>query len=208
MKTSSRYLIFSLGVALGALVMIPVFQAKWAGREARRERETHRQLPGMFVEAALHGIPIREEGQKFILEEGLEPPPEGVAHRRVFVAGGRRKFAPTGRALPDAFVRVTEDYAVAVPDARSKVERFFFAYADRVRVRLAAGAEEKLTVRLADRGGKLTAEENGEWLVWTGRHDLAAVPEMLAWLREQKELVTAAEEVRIDWRAELPEQGK
>ena len=208
MTASSRYVIFAIGVALGTLVMIPVFQSKWAGREQRRQWEERRQLPGMFVEAAAHGIPLREEGQRFIVEEGVVPAPEGMGHRRVLVAGGRRKFAATGRALPDAFVKVTEDYVETQPDERSQVARFSFAYADRVRVRLADGAAEKLAARLADRGGKLTAEENGEWLVWTARHDLAAVPEMLDWLRTQTELVTAAEEIGIDWRAELPEQGK
>lgn len=209
MASSSRYLIFAVGAVIGTLLMIPVFQSKWAGREQQRELEKHRQLPGMFVEAAQFGIPIREEGQSFILEEGVELPPEGLAHRRVFVSGGRRKFAPTGAVLPETFVKVTEDYAVAVPDAHSKVERFSFAYADRVRVQLAEGAEEKtLAERLRERGGNLLAEENAWREVRLATHDLRAVPEMLAWLRGQKELVAAAEEIAIDWRAELLEQGK
>lgn len=203
-------MIFALGVAIGALLMVPVFQAKWAGREQQRQWEARKLLPGMFVEAAQFGISIREEGQKFILEEGVEPSPEGVAHRRVFISGGRRKFAPTGRALPDSFVKVTEDYAVPVPDAHSKVEQFSFAYADRVRVRLMKGAEEDmLAERLRARGGGLQAVgENGWREVRLATHDLRAVPEMLAWLQTQRELVVAAEEIGIDWRAEVEATGK
>ncbi|MDR2981278.1 MAG: hypothetical protein LBV12_03420 [Puniceicoccales bacterium] len=203
MQKQQRYLVFAIGVLIGCVIVVPIFSARKADKARQEQLNAGKQLPGMFVEAAMTGIPIREENQKFILEEGTETPPEGFAHRRVFITGGRRKFETSGRIAAEDFIKVTEDYDVAQPTATTPVKQFTFTFADRVRVKLADGATVDALEKLAkEKGGIVEQPQAGSLpaegvIVRLAGHTLSDVPDMLAFLREHPETVSAAEAVEI-----------
>lgn len=205
MEKSQRYLVFGLGAAIGALAMLPVLGGLNERREQKNNFAETRELPGMFAQAVLAGVSIREDSQKFILEESTETPPEGFAHRRVFIAGGRRKFDKNGRPEKDSFLKITEDYTIAAPTRATPPARFIFEYADRVRAKKMPGADfEKIkSLALVAGAESVYPESNDNVLIFLKSRSLSATPAMLCVLREHPELVASAEAPVIDLKKEI-----
>lgn len=135
MDSKTRFTTFGIGALVGVLVLWGLNEKADPARERRRQVMASLSLPGMYYDHAVQGMPLLGH---FVLAERRAKLPDGGI-RRELITGGRNRFDPEGRPLPNDLLLVTEEYAPGVePAEEAKVARFAFAFADRAE--LPAGA--------------------------------------------------------------------
>lgn len=135
MDSKTRFTTFGIGALVGVLVLWGLNQKADPARERRRQVMASLSLPGMYYDHAVQGMPLLGH---FVLAERRTKLPDGGI-RRELITGGRNRFDPEGRPLPNDLLLVTEEYAPGVePAEEAKVARFAFVFADRAELPAAA----------------------------------------------------------------------
>ncbi len=139
MDSKTRFTTFGIGALVGVLVLWGLNQKADPARERRRQVMASLSLPGMYYDHAVQGMPLFGH---FVLAERRSGLPGGGI-RRELVTGGRNRFDPEGRPLPNDLLIVTEEYAPGVEPAESaKLSRIAFAFGDRAELPAAAASVE------------------------------------------------------------------
>lgn len=199
MNKTQRILFFCIGLVLGLIALRHILADRAAKKEAADTRDARRNIPGMLRAYALKGAPVYGEG---VLESKTGPGEEGFAQTRRVLTGGRTRYDADGRPLPEEFMAVTEYYAEAGPlTEATPVQKYEFAYADRVRVTVREAADTaKVFAAVKSLGAHLHPVPGSPRVVMVShaKPNLDFVPAVLAALKADP-VVVSAEPVRLDW---------
>lgn len=199
MNKTQRILFFCIGLVVGLIALKHILADRAAKKEAADLRDSQRNIPGMLREYALNGAPIYGEG---VLESKTGPGADGFAQTRRVLTGGRTRYDPEGRPLPEEFMAITEYYAGSGPlTDKTPVSKYDFIYADRVSVKLREAADSAKVFAAVKSLGAHLHPVPGAPLVVMVRHTkpgLDFVPAVLAALKSEPGVVSA-EPVRLDW---------
>jgi hypothetical protein len=203
MGQRERFILFLVGAALGVALLM-AFNARGNPQRDERKRVADAlSLPGMYYDHAVQGKSLFGH---FVLGERRTKLPDGGTRREI-VTGGRNRFDPDGRPLPQYALLIVEQYAPGVePAETAPVASVDFFFADRGEVRLKAG--RALPAGALPTDVKPQAAEPGRVPVTVDPRGLKGdaafrLADLLAALSKTTDAVESASLRRIDWRREV-----
>lgn len=204
MSPLRRILFFAVGVLVGLVIVNRLVRGHSRETKDRARIADTRAIPGMLLDYAQHGQAIYDD--KGVVESATGPGAEGFARTRRILTGGRARYDDAGNRLPDEWLVITEYYAEpGEPGPRSRVARYDFAYADRVRFEVRSASDRPAAyAALKPLGAHLRTDAGSETKVTASlpRPKLATVDEALAILKTVPGVV-AASPVKLDWKSQL-----
>lgn len=208
MERTQRFVIFGVGALIGLVIVNHIMGGRAKSKAARDHIADTRDIPGMLLDYAQKGEPVYDD--KGVLESATGPGAEGFARTRRVLTGGRVRFDDAGNRLPDEYLLITEYYAEAgEPTPRSRVARFDFAYADRIRVEVADGHDRVAVSAALKPLGARVFSDAGSRTGLTARFakpKLATVDDAIAAVKKIPGVVSASP-VKLEWRSQLLPQN-
>lgn len=205
MGQRERFILFLVGVLVGAGLLFGINTRSQPERDRRRQVRDSLSLPGMMYDYAATS---RGFYGHYVKHESVESRADGSKVRSV-VTGGRRRYDAQGRELPEEHLLVRETYAPGVALAEAgPVSDYAFLYADRIVITLRPGhkaAEVSLPSGDVAQAVEGRADQAvlglARWIAGLSGPDWARLPALLAQVRAMP-AVASADFKGIDWRAE------
>lgn len=206
MGQRERFILFLAGALLGVGILWGLNSRGQPEKEAHRKVRESLSLPGMMYDYAVMRKGFYGHYVKF---EKVDKLADGSRQRTV-VTGGRRHYDPvSGREMPEEYLWIQETYAPGTALAEAgPVARYFFAYADRIALRLRPGHQASEVRLQSDDVAMPVAGKDGQallrltlWQKLPGGAPWAELPALLRQLRGHA-AVESADLVAIDWQKE------
>lgn len=203
MNNANRIVIFCVGAVIGTILVNKLLDDRAEKKNAADAFEAARRIPGMLVDYAQAGRPVYGDG---VLAEATGPGADGFPATRRVITGGRNRLDDMGRALPMEYLEITEYYSTPGPlTANTRVKRYDFRYADRIRVTVKDPADTAVLHKaLASVGAHLRPDAGSRTAVtaYFNAPKIGTVDEALRLAKAVPGVLTA-EPVTIDWVAEI-----